>query len=64
MLYLPAYSPDLNPIENAISKVKARLRAVAARTVDALGHAVAEALARVTPSDAAGFFRHCGYPAT
>ena len=64
VLYLPAYSPDLNPIENAISKVKARLRAVAARTVDALGHAVAEALARVTPSDAAGFFRHCGYPAT
>ena len=63
-LYVPPYSPDLNPIENAISKVKTRLRAVAARTVDALGEAVRDALALVTPSDAAGFFRHCGYPAT
>ncbi len=64
MLYLPPYSPDFNPIENAISKVKSRLRTLAARTVDTLGAAVQEALALITPADAAGFFRHCGYPAT
>ena len=59
--YLPAYSPDLNPIEPAWAKVKAELRRVAARTVDALHKALGPALARVTPQDAAGFFRHCGY---
>ncbi len=64
VLYLPPYSPDLNPIENAIAKVKAGLRKAAARTVAALGRAVKAAVASVTPSDAAGFFRHCGYPAT
>jgi transposase len=64
VLYLPPYSPDFNPIENAISKVKGRLRTLAARTVDALGAAVQDALARITPANAAGFFRHCGYPAT
>jgi transposase len=64
VLYLPPYSPDLNPIENAISKMKARLRKAAARTVAALGHAVRAAAGSVTASDAAGFFRHCGYPAT
>lgn len=59
--YLPAYSPDLNPIEPAWAKVKAVLRRVAARTADALHKALGPALARVTPQDAAGFFRHCGY---
>ena len=59
--YLPAYSPDLNPIEPAWSKVKAELRRAAARTADALHEALGPALARVTPQDAAGFFRHCGY---
>ena len=59
--YLPAYSPDLNPIEPAWAKVKARLRRVAARTVDALHEALGPALAAITPQDAAGFFRHCGY---
>ncbi len=59
--YLPAYSPDFNPIEPAWAKVKAVLRRVAARTADALHKALGPALARVTPQDAAGFFRHCGY---
>ncbi len=62
--YLPPYSPDFNPIENAIAKAKNHLRKLAARTVDTLGAAVQEALALITPADAAGFFRHCGYPAT
>jgi hypothetical protein len=58
---LPASSPDLNPIEPARAKVKAELRRVAARTVDALHEAVGPALAAITPRDAAGFYRHCGY---
>jgi transposase len=62
--YLPPYSPDFNPIENAFSKIKARLKHLAARTVEALGRAVHEAVARITSSDALGFFRHCGYVAT
>ena len=59
--YLPAYSPDLNPIEPAWAKIKAELRRVAARTADALHEALGPALAAVTAQDAAGFFRHCGY---
>jgi len=59
--YLPAYSPDLNPIEPGWAKVKAELRRLAARTVDALHAACGPALAAVTPQDAAGFIRHCGY---
>ena len=59
--YLPAYSPDLNPIEPAWAKVKAELRRVAARSADALHEACGPALAAITAQDAAGFFRHCGY---
>jgi transposase len=59
--YLPAYSPDLNPIEPGWAKLKAELRRVAARTADALHEALGPALAAITPQDAAGFFRHCGY---
>ena len=59
--YLPAYSPDLNPIEPGWAKVKAALRRVAARTVDALHDACGSALDAITPQDATGFFRHCGY---
>jgi transposase len=59
--YLPAYSPDMNPIEPAWAKVKARLRRAAARTADALHDALGPALAAITPQDAAGCFRHCGY---
>jgi hypothetical protein len=59
--YLPAYSPDLSPIEPAWAKVKAALRRVAARTADALHEACGPALAAITAQDAAGFFGHCGY---
>ena len=59
--HLPPYSPGLNPIEPAWAKFKARLRRVAARSVDALREACGPALAAITPQDAAGFFRHCGY---
>ena len=59
--YLPAYSPDLSPIEPAWAKVKSYLRWLAARTVEALQQALAPALDSITPQDAAGFFRHCGY---
>ena len=59
--YLPAYSPDLNPIEPGWAKVKAELRRVAARTAEALHEALGPALDAVTPQDAAGCFRHCGY---
>jgi transposase len=59
--YLPAYSPDLNPIEPGWAKAKAELRRVAARTADALHEALGPALAAITPQDAAAFFRHCGY---
>jgi transposase len=58
---LPPYSPDLNPIENAISKVKAMLRKLAKRTVPELFDAIDEALASVTPADARAFIEHCGY---
>jgi transposase len=59
--YLPAHSPDLNPIEPGWAKVKAALRRLAARTVDEVHAACGPALAAITPQDAAGFFRHCGY---
>ncbi len=59
--YLPAYSPDLNPIEPIWAKVKAELRRVAARTAEALHQALGPALDAITPQDAAGCFRHCGY---
>jgi hypothetical protein len=59
--YLPAYSPDFTPIEPARAKVKGELRRRAARTAPALHEAVGPALDSITPQDAAGFFRHCGY---
>jgi transposase len=59
--YLPPYSPDLNPIEPAWAKLKAELRRVAARTAEALHHALGPALNAVTAEDASGFFRHAGY---
>jgi transposase len=64
VLYLPPYSPVLNPIESMWSKVKAHLRAAAARTLDALGDAIDAALAAATRDDCVGFFRGCGYAAT
>jgi transposase len=61
LLYLPPYSPDLNPIEKAWFKLKQFLRAAKARTADALDQAVTEALKTITPENAAAWFRHCGY---
>ena len=61
LLFLPAYSPDFNPIEHAFSKIKALLRAAGARTQVALEVAIAEALDAVTAADADGWFHHCGY---
>ena len=61
LLFLPAYSPDLNPIEEAFSKVKALLRRAEARTREALIEALGRALDAVTAQDARGFFGHCGY---
>jgi len=61
LLYLPPYSPDFNPIEQAWSKIKERLRAAKARTLPVLEDAVTAALAAITPDNAVGWFRHCGY---
>ncbi len=61
VLYLPAYSPDLNPIEEAFSKVKGILRKAAARTREALIEAMGRAPCAVSAQDARGFFEHCGY---
>ncbi len=60
---LPSYSQDLNPIEEAFSKVKALLRKAKARTLEALFGATAEALDAVSADDAHGYFEHCGYEA-
>jgi transposase len=61
--YLPPYSPDLNPIEQAWSKLKARLRAEGARSREALEAALGPALDAITASDARGWFRLAGYTA-
>ena len=59
--FLPTYSPDLNPIEQAWSKLKAHLRRVGARTTEALQAAIAQGLALLSQQDAQAWFRHCGY---
>jgi transposase len=61
ILFLPAYSPDLNPIEKMWSKVKACLRSAEARTYASLMEAIASALASITPKDAMSWFASCGY---
>ena len=61
VLFLPAYSPDLNPIEKMWSKVKGLLRTAEARTPADLITAIGQALTRVTPQDALGWFVSCGY---
>ena len=61
LLYLPAYSPDLNPIENAFAKLKAHVRKAAARTIDALEAAAAHALRQFKPAECANFFANAGY---
>jgi transposase len=61
LIYLPPYSPDLNPIEEALSKIKHFLRKTCARTKEALIEAMGRALAAVSAEDARGYFVHCGY---
>jgi transposase len=61
VLFLPAYSPDLNPIEMMWSKVKSFLRGAQARTKEQLLRAIGQALAQITPQDALNWFAHCGY---
>ena len=59
--YLPPYSPDYSPIENAWSKIKTCLRRLAARTEDELNKAISVAFQSIKPSDLQGWFTHCGY---
>jgi transposase len=61
LVFLPSYSPDLNPIEEALSKIKGIVRKVGARTREALEEAIAMALGALTAEDAAGWFAHAGY---
>lgn len=61
VLFLPAYSPDFNPIEMMWSKIKSCLRSAEARTVADLVNAIGQALARITAKDALGWFTYCGY---
>jgi transposase len=63
-VYLPPYSPDLNPIENAFSKLKRLVRSAAERTVEGLWTAIGPLLDRFGVSECRNYFRHCGYHAT
>jgi transposase len=63
LMYLPSYSPDFNPIEEAFSKIKALLRKAEARSREALLEAIGKAISGITDQDAHGFFEHCGYRA-
>jgi transposase len=60
--FLPAYSPDLNPIELVFSKLKQLLRSAAARTRDALWDTIGQLLHRFDPAECVSYLRHCGYP--
>jgi transposase len=61
LLFLPPYSPDLNPIELCWSKLKTYLRAAGARTYEKLSAAISAAIKKITASDARNWMRHCGY---
>jgi len=61
LIYLPSYSPDLNPIEEVFSKIKRLVRKAEARTKEALIEAIGSALSAVSSGDAHRFFEHCGY---
>jgi transposase len=63
LIYLPAYSPDLNPIEEAFSKIKGLLRRAGARTKEALLEVLGEAFSSISVQDARGYFEHAGYRA-
>jgi len=62
LVLLPAYSPDLNPIEMVFSKIKQLLRSLACRTRETLWRSMQNVLDAITPDDAANCFLHCGYP--
>ncbi len=62
LLFLPPYSPDFTPIEQAFSKIKAILRGLGARTTEALWEAMRVAVEAITPADALAWFAHAGYP--
>lgn len=64
LVLLPPYSPDFNPIENAYAKFKSRLRQAAARTVEALENAIADAFYAFTPQECANYFAAAGYGST
>ena len=64
MLYLPPYSPDLNPIENAFSKFKWLLKSSAERTVTSLWNRCGDLLDKITATESRNYFRHCGYRQT
>jgi len=64
LVYLPAYSPDLNPIEQAYSKLKALLRKAKQRTVEGLQRFLFDAMAAFSPQECANYLAHCGYLAT
>jgi len=64
VMRLPPYSPDFNPIEMAISKMKSLLRKLGRRTIDDLHDAIGEAMQSITPDEARAFMQHCGYTAT
>lgn len=64
LAYLPPYSPDLNPIENAFAKLKSMLRSAGQRTIDGLWSFLGRALDVYSPTECANYFRHCGYRAT
>lgn len=63
ILFLPPYSPDLNPIEHCWAKLKSILKELGARTQEALDAAIRRAMDLIGKSDAAGWFKHCGYSA-
>ena len=63
LLFLPPYSPDFNPIENAFSKLKALLRKAAARTVEELWIVIGQSLDAFTPPECANYFAAAGYDA-
>ena len=63
LIYLPPYSPDFNPIEQAFSKLKSYLREACARSQQTLMEVIGQALSTISALDAEGFFEHCGYGA-
>jgi transposase len=63
LMYLPPYSPDLNPIEEAFGKIKGLMRKAQARSRQALLEAMGTAISALSAQDTRGFFEHCGYRA-